>query len=63
MYFFRARRVKFCVKLGKPATETTEMITNAFGNQAMSRSKTFERRKRFIAIIYLLKGGREDIFI
>ncbi|CAI6344606.1 unnamed protein product [Macrosiphum euphorbiae] len=46
--------IKFCVKLGKSATETFEMIKKAFEDEAMSRSKTFEWHKRFIE-------GREDI--
>ena len=44
----------FCVKLGKSATETFEMIKKAFEDEAMSRSKTFKWHKRFIE-------GREDI--
>ncbi|CAI6356122.1 unnamed protein product [Macrosiphum euphorbiae] len=46
--------IKFCVKLGKSATETFEIIKKAFEDEAMSRSKTFEWHKRFIE-------GREDI--
>lgn len=40
--------IKFCIKLGKSATETFEMIKKAFKNEAMTRSKTFEWHKRFI---------------
>jgi hypothetical protein len=46
--------IKFCVKLGKSATETFEMIKKTFEDEAMSRSKIFEWHKRFIE-------GREDI--
>jgi len=35
----------FCMKLGKSATETFEIIKKAF--EAISRSKTFEWYKRF----------------
>jgi hypothetical protein len=34
--------IKFCQKLGKTATETYEMLQQAFGETALSRSKTFE---------------------
>jgi hypothetical protein len=38
---------KFCQKLGKTATETYEMLQQAFGETALSRSKTFEWYSRF----------------
>ncbi|KAL4096440.1 hypothetical protein QTP88_021396 [Uroleucon formosanum] len=44
--------IKFCLKLGKNATETYEMIKTAFGDDSLSRSKIFEWFKRF-------KNGRE----
>jgi hypothetical protein len=39
--------IKFCQKLGKTATETYEMLQQAFGETAFSRSKTFEWYSRF----------------
>jgi [histone H3]-lysine36 N-dimethyltransferase SETMAR len=39
--------IKFCQKLGKTATETHEMLQVAFGEEALSRSKTFEWHSRF----------------
>lgn len=39
--------IKFCVKLGKTATETLEMIKDAFKDAAMSRSTVFEWHKLF----------------
>jgi tellurite resistance protein len=34
--------IKFCQKLGTTATETYEMLQQAFRETALSRSKTFE---------------------
>jgi len=34
--------IKFCVRLGKTASETFEMLKQAFGDSCMSRSRTFE---------------------
>jgi hypothetical protein len=34
--------IKFCQKLGKTATETYEMLQQAFGETALGRSKTYE---------------------
>jgi len=44
MVDFREQRacIKFCFKLGKTATECYEMLTTAFGEQAMGRSQTFQ---------------------
>jgi hypothetical protein len=39
--------IDFCQKLGKTATETYEMLQQAFGEAALSRSKTFEWYSRF----------------
>ena len=48
---FREQRAcnKFCFKLGKSATEYYEMLKTAFGEQAMSRSQTFQWFSRFKA--------------
>ncbi|KOC62943.1 Putative uncharacterized protein FLJ37770, partial [Habropoda laboriosa] len=46
--------VKFCVRLGKTATETYTMIKDAFGNNSMGRSSIFEWHKLF-------KEGREQV--
>ena len=46
--------IKFCFKLGKNATETYEMIQNAFGAYCMNRALVFEWHKRF-------KEGRESV--
>jgi len=41
---FREQRacIKFCLKLGKTATECYEMLKTPFGEQAMGRSQTFQ---------------------
>ena len=46
--------IKFCLKLGKTATECYEMLKTAFGEQAMGRSQTFQWFSRF-------KAGRTSI--
>jgi hypothetical protein len=46
--------IKFCQKFGKTATETYEMLQQAFGETALSRSKTAEWYTRF-------KNGRTSI--
>ena len=44
--------VKFCFKLGKSASETFELIKQAYGDDVLSRTRVFEWRKMF-------KEGRE----
>ena len=44
--------VKFCFKLEKSASETFELIRQAYGDDALSRTKVFEWHKMF-------KEGRE----
>ena len=53
---FREQRacIKFCLKLGKTATECYEMLKTAFGEQAMGRSQTFQWFSRF-------KAGRSTL--
>ena len=46
--------VKFCVKLGKSATETFAMLNTVYGDVAMKRSACFKWHERF-------KGGRQSI--
>jgi hypothetical protein len=41
--------IKFCVKLGKSATETLEMLHDAFGEHSLSRTAVFERHSHFKA--------------
>ena len=46
--------IKFCVKLGKTATETFNMLHEVYGDASMSRTRVFEWHKRFLE-------GREDV--
>jgi len=46
--------VKFCVKLGKSATETYDLLKKVYGDECLSRTQVFERFKRF-------KEGREVV--
>jgi hypothetical protein len=45
---------KFCFKAGKSATETLQMVNEAYGDQALSHSNVFQWYGRF-------RDGREDI--
>jgi len=53
---FRSKRfcIKFCFKLNKTATETHQMLKEAFGEQALSQARTFEWFKHF-------KDGQESV--
>jgi len=46
--------VKFCVKLGKSATETYDLLKKVYGDECLSRTQVFELVKWF-------KEGREEI--
>jgi hypothetical protein len=46
--------IKFCVKIGKSASETLALLTVAYGEYAMKKSSVFEWHRR-------LKEGREDM--
>ena len=46
--------IKFCVKLGKTATETLKMLRDVYGDSFMSRTRVFKWHKRFVE-------GREDV--
>jgi hypothetical protein len=41
--------IKFCVKLCKSATETTEMLHEAFGEHSSSQTAVFEWHSHFKA--------------
>jgi hypothetical protein len=41
--------IKFCVKLGKSATDTLEMLREAFGEHSLSRKAVFKWHSRFEA--------------
>jgi hypothetical protein len=46
--------VKFCVKLGKSATETYDLLNKPYGDECLCSTQVFEWFKRF-------KEGREEI--
>jgi hypothetical protein len=46
--------IKLCAKLDKRASETLQMLTEAYGADAMKKSSVFEWHKRF-------KEGWEDV--
>jgi hypothetical protein len=46
--------IKFCVKLKKTATETLQMIQEAYGEDALSRNQVFQWHKKF-------REGRDDV--
>jgi hypothetical protein len=46
--------IKFCEKLSENESETLQMLTEAYGADAMKKQIVFEWRKRF-------KEGREDV--
>ena len=46
--------IKFCIKLGKNATETYGMLQTAFPPSCMNRASVFEWHKKF-------KEGRESV--
>jgi hypothetical protein len=46
--------IKFCETLGKSASETLQMLTEAYGTDAMKKTSVFEWYKRF-------KVGWEDV--
>jgi hypothetical protein len=46
--------IKFLAKLKKTATETYQLLREAYGEHTVSRARVFERHRRFL-------GGREDV--
>jgi hypothetical protein len=46
--------IKFCMKLGKSATETLETVREAFGEHPLRRTAVFEWHSRF-------KAGRVSV--
>ena len=46
--------IRFCVLLKKSGTETLQMIQEAYGDQALSKTRVFEWHKKF-------KDGQESL--
>ena len=40
--------IKFCVKLNKTATETLQLLRDAYGDEALSRARVFGWHRRFV---------------
>jgi len=40
--------IKVCVKLGKTATETLQLLRDAYGDEALSRARVFGWHMRFV---------------
>ncbi|XP_036620520.1 protein GVQW3-like [Trichosurus vulpecula] len=53
-YLEQRIHIKLCVKLNKSASETLEMLKEAYGDEVMSRARVFDWHKRF-------KEGRDDV--
>jgi hypothetical protein len=41
--------IRFCVKMGKTATETLQLLRDAYGDEALSRARVFEWHRRFVS--------------
>jgi len=39
--------IKFCFKIGKPATETYQLLQQAYGEDAVGRTQVFDWFRRF----------------
>jgi len=39
--------IKFCFKIGKPATETYQLLQQAYGEDVMGRTQVFDWFRRF----------------
>jgi hypothetical protein len=46
--------IKFCVKIGNSASETLSILTVAYGEYAMKKSRVFDWHRLF-------KEGRDDV--
>jgi hypothetical protein len=52
--------IKFCVQLGKSATETAELLRGAFGELFLSRTAVFEWHSRFKACRVSVEGDERS---
>ena len=52
--FEQSCAIKFCVKLGEPATVTYEKLQRAYGEYSLSRAQVFRWHKSFLE-------GREQV--
>jgi hypothetical protein len=41
--------IRFCVKMGKTATETLQLLRDAYDDEALSRARVFEWHRRFVS--------------
>jgi hypothetical protein len=52
--------MKFCMKLGKSATETLEMLYEAFGKPSLNRTAVSEWHSRFRAVQVSVEGDERS---
>jgi uncharacterized metal-binding protein len=53
-YLWKKIDIKYCVKLGKNASDTCAMLSDNYGREDMKNSSVFKWHKSF-------KEGREDV--
>jgi hypothetical protein len=41
--------IKFCVKLDKTATETLQLLRDAYGDEALSPARVFQWHRQFVS--------------
>jgi hypothetical protein len=50
--------IKFCVKLGKTATETLHLLRNVYGDKTLSQALVFEWYRQFASAEDDTRSGR-----
>jgi len=48
VWFEQRINIKFCVKLGKTATETLQLLRDAYGDETLSRARVFGWHRQFV---------------
>jgi hypothetical protein len=50
--------IEFCVKVGKTAAETLQLLRYAYGDKALSQEQVFEWHSRFLSVEDDTRSGR-----